>query len=132
MSEFWRFIAVGIFNTFLGVTTLFAFYDYLGMGYWGASALSYFLCSIISYFLNKQFTFKNDSKISQTAWPFALNIAVCYSLAYWLAKPFVAWVLQSLSYAVELKVIERIALLTGMGLFTVLNYLGQKTFVFGK
>ena len=76
-QELLRFIIVGLFNTFLGMVTMFGFY-HLGMGYWGASGLSYFLCSIVSFFLNKHFTFKNEDSLAQTGLRFAVNIAVCY------------------------------------------------------
>jgi hypothetical protein len=57
---------------------------------------------------------------------FALNIAVCYFVAYGAAKPAVNFLLSSAPQ----KARENIALFTGMCLFTGLNYLGQRFVVF--
>ena len=53
-----RFILVGLFNTLMGAVTMFGFYNLLRMGYWGSSALSYFLCSVISFFLNQLYLWR--------------------------------------------------------------------------
>lgn len=127
-----RFVLVGLFNTLCGLVTLFAFYDGLGMGYWGASALSYFLCSLLSYVLNRRFTFGHDGSVGSSMVRFALNIAVCYLLAYALAKPVVFAFLARVGWGLDLAWAERLALLTGMVFFTALNFIGQKFFVFSR
>lgn len=127
-----RFVLVGLINTLCGLVTLFAFYDGLGMGYWGASALSYFLCSILSYVLNRRFTFGHEGALASSMFRFALNIAACYFLAYALAKPLVLAFLARVGWGLDLAWAERLALLTGMVLFTALNFIGQKFFVFSR
>ena len=59
---------------------------------------------------------------------FAVNVAVCWLLAYGLAKPFVLWLLEGQSTWLQ----ENAAMLVGMCLYTVLNYLGQRFFAFRK
>ena len=130
-GELLRFIIVGLFNTFLGMVTMFGFY-HLGMGYWGASGLSYFLCSIVSFFLNKHFTFRNEESVAQTAVRFAVNIAVCYFAAYLVAKPCVRWLLAISGAALAANIVDQAAMLAGMCFFTAFNYLGQKFMVFGR
>ena len=130
-NEFVRFILVGIFNTLLGLATMYGFY-FLGFGYWGSSGLSYTMGSIISFFLNKHFTFKNNEAYFTTGIKFALNIGVCYFIAYLLAKPLVLSLLIYLGYDYNINIIEKIALLVGMVLFTGLNFLGQRLLVFRK
>lgn len=51
----------------------------------------------MSYFLNRYFTFKYQGSGWETALRFALNIAVCYGLAYGLAKPLVRLIFSGLS-----------------------------------
>ena len=125
-----RFIIVGLFNTFLGVVTMFGFY-HLGLGYWGASGLSYFLCSIVSFFLNKSFTSKNTDGVVGTGLRFAVNIAVCYLAAYLIAKPLVRQALNVWGWQLSAGVVDQAAMLAGMCFFTAFNYLGQKFMVFG-
>ena len=80
----------------------------------------------MSYFLNKYFTFKNHERGWKPILRFALSIAVCYLLAYGAAKPLVRWILADAAP----KVRDNVAMLTGMCLFTGLNYLGQRLFAF--
>ena len=59
---------------------------------------------------------------------FALNVAVCWLLAYGLAKPLVLWALSGREVWIQ----ENVAMLVGMCLYTALNYLGQRFFAFRK
>lgn len=123
-----RFVLVGIFNTVVGAGMMFALYNLAGWSYWLSSAFNYTLTSIMSYVLNKKFTFQHDGDVAGSAVRFAANIAVCYLVAYGVAKPLVKLMLSGA--AVTLR--ENIALLVGMVLFTGMNYLGQRFFAFKK
>lgn len=57
---------------------------------------------------------------------FAVNVAVCYSIAYGVAKLVVMWLLSGQ----PVKLQEKVAMFVGMGLYTVLNYFGQRFFAF--
>lgn len=127
-KTFWKFLMVGVVNTLFGSAIMFAFYNWLHLSYWVSSAANYILGSILSFFLNKRFTFENKSKSPMVALRFALNIAVCYLVAYGVAKPLMRALLQGASQSVQ----ENVAMLTGMCLFVGLNYLGQRFFAFRK
>ena len=57
-----KFILVGIINTLFGTLIMFGFYNILHLNYWISTAANYVFGSILSYFLNKYFTFKNREK----------------------------------------------------------------------
>ena len=57
---------------------------------------------------------------------FVINITICYLVAYGCAKPIVAYLLKGSTKVL----LENISMLVGMGAFVVLNYLGQRLFVF--
>ena len=59
---FWKFVLVGIANTLVGTTVMFVAYNALHLSYWISSASNYVIGSIVSYFLNKNFTFQNKEK----------------------------------------------------------------------
>ena len=121
-----RFIIVGVINTVIGTVIMFGMYNLLGINYWISTASNYILVSILSYYLNKHFTFKNKEKSFLQVVKFALNIAFCYLLAYGIAKPVTVLILSGL----EEKVQTNIAMLVGMVFFTGFNYLGQRFFAF--
>ena len=123
---FWKFILVGVANTIVGTGIMFLFYNVFHLSYWISSASNYVFGSILSYFLNKLFTFQNKANAKETLPRFVINISLCYLLAYGLAKPAAAWVLKDFSVSIQ----ENGAMLVGMGLFVILNYISQRFFVF--
>ena len=84
-----KFLLVGVVNTLVGTAIMFGLYNLAGASYWLSSAANYVLTSILSYFLNKYFTFRSKGGSLREILRFALNIAVCYLLAYGVAKPLV-------------------------------------------
>lgn len=121
-----KFLLVGVINTLVGTAVMFGFYNLLHAGYWVSSAANYIVGSIVSYLLNKHFTFANKEKSFKQVVYFVVNISVCYLLAYGLAKPIA---LHVLSFATK-QIQENVAMLVGMCLFVVLNYFGQRFIVF--
>ena len=124
--KFWRFVAVGIVNTLVGTLIMFGLYNFAGFSYWLSSSANYVLTSVLSYFLNKHFTFRHKDDDWKSAWRFALNIAVCYVLAYGIAKPLTFLALADATVSVQ----ENMAMVMGMVFFTAFNYLGQRFFAF--
>ena len=123
-----RFVLVGAVNTLFGAGIMFIFYNCLHLSYWLSSASNYFFGSILSYFLNKYFTFRRTERSAKYIVRFVINISVCYFAAYSVAKPLITQLLASASVTAQ----ENIAMLAGMVIFTVLNYFGQKLFAFKK
>ena len=121
-----KFIAVGVVNTLVGTGTMFLAYNVAHLSYWVSSASNYVVGSIVSYVLNRRFTFKDSSSASSSVPRFIVNISCCYLLAYGAAKPLVASALVSAPLSVQ----ENGAMLVGMCLFVLLNYIGQRFFVF--
>ncbi len=129
-SSFYKFIIVGVINTIVGTSIMLVFYNVFHFGYWFSSASNYVLTSILSYFLNKYYTFRNKEKGWKPAMRFAVNIGICYLVAFGLAKPFIRWSLYQVDMDLSVSWIENIAMLFGSGLFVVINYLGQRFFAF--
>jgi len=121
-----KFILVGIVNTLVGAAIMFLLYNAAHFSYWASSVINYIFISILSFFLNKYFTFgvKHWSAFMVAA--FVLTIAFSYLAAYGVSKPVMNLLLKNSS----IKIRENIALFTGMCLFTGLNYLGQRLIVF--
>ena len=132
--KFWKFIMVGILNTIVGMGLQFLFFNLCGWGEWISSIVGYILGSILSYFLNKYFTFKNKEKGWKPIAKFALNIAVCYGLAYGIAIPLTKWIcvansLTMFGWTVD-KFAGNVSMLIGSCLFVAFNYIVQRFFAF--
>lgn len=121
-----KFLIVGVVNTLFGAAIMFGLYNLVGCSYWLSSAANYFFGSILSFFLNKSFTFGNKDSLRNTVPKFVLNTLICYLLAYGLAKPAVLYLLEGSPAAIQ----ENLAMFVGMCLFTGFNYIGQRYFAF--
>jgi putative flippase GtrA len=125
-KTFFKFIIVGIINTIVGSGLMFILYNLFAVNYWPASAANYIAGSIVSFFLNKYFTFAVKEWTLFMIIAFVVNIAVSYFVAYGLAKPAMNYLLRHS----PLEIRENAALFTGMCLFTGINYIGQRLVVF--
>lgn len=121
-----RFILVGIANTIVGNGLMFLLYNLFHWGYWLSTSFSYTLASVMSYFLNRYFTFRYHGSGWRSVIRFAVNIAVCYILAYSIAKPLIYLILSGSAVVIR----DNISMVCGMCLFVALNYLGQRFFAF--
>ena len=133
-SSFIRFLIVGVINTLVGTAVMFGLYNLAGlhrwgqMGYWLSTIGNYTVGSVVSFFLNKHFTFKNKEKGRAVVIRFVVNIAVCMVLAYGIAQRAVAAALSGTFLSPQLQ--GNLSMLVGMGLFVLLNYFGQRFFAF--
>jgi putative flippase GtrA len=117
-KTFIKFCLVGLANTAFGAAVMFLLYNLAGCSYWFSSAANYVLGSILSFFLNKYFTFNAKHWSVKMVIFFILNIAICYFLAFKIAEIIFTQ--------------GNLALFFGMCLFTLMNYFGQKLIVFSK
>ena len=126
-ASMWKFLLVGVANTLLSAVIMFLLE---GLGYWPSTAIAYVAGSVMSFVLNRRFTFRSDAPLWPSALRFAVNVVVCYLIAYSVAQPVAEWVLGWLGLPAIW--VERLAKLGGMVLFTCLNYFGQRFFAFRK
>ncbi|MDR1127340.1 MAG: GtrA family protein [Treponema sp.] len=125
---FFKFVLVGVLNTIIGSAIMFVLYNCAGLGYWASSLINCVSVSVLSFFLNKYFTFRVKEWSLRMVVFFFLGIAVAYIAAYGIAKPFVHWLL----WRFDEKIRDNVAMLTGMGLFTIINYLAQRLITFKR
>jgi len=125
-----KFIFVGVLNTLLGAAIMFGLYNLTGFGYWSSSAISYVAASIFSFFMNRSYTFNDKSSPVVPALKFAANQAACYLLAFSLAKPLILLLMEGTN--LPQNTTDNAAMFAGMVIFTGLNYIGQRYFVFRK
>ena len=130
-ASVWKFLLVGVGNTLLSMVLMFLLE---GLGYWPSTAIAYVAGAVMSFFLNRRFTFHSQETLGRSAVKFAFNVVVCYVLGYgiadWVVQPLAALVLTPMGVS-ELW-LERLIKLTGMGFYTILNYFGQRFFAFQK
>lgn len=124
-----KFLLVGVGNTLLSMAVTYTLYNALGVAPVISSAVAYVAGAVMSFFLNRYFTFQSDGNFWWTALKFALNVAVLWTVTTPFLQP---WLASVLTRHLPIRWADNLALLFCMGLYTVLNYFGQRFFAFRK
>lgn len=128
-SSFFRFLLVGVGNTLLSMAITFLLYNLAGIDPVAASAIAYVAGAVMSFFLNRRFTFHSQADFWPSALKFALNVAILWIITTPFLQPWLAGLLQG---PLGERWANNISLVICMGLYTILNYLGQRFFAFRK
>ena len=128
-KTFIRFIAVGIANTIVGLSLIYLLLHLFGLSYWISTFIGNSLGACISYILNRNFTFKNQGSVKKSIPMFIIVILTCYFIAFNLGAKIIDYIL-NLQDFISLNFKNDLAVLISSGLYTVLNYFGQKLLVF--
>jgi putative flippase GtrA len=117
-----RYLAVGVVNTIVGLGLVYAAIYFLAMGNASANLLGYAAGVLLSFVLNRNWTFEHDGPTSSA---FARFIAVT-GVAY------LANLLTVLVLADGLGVNRYLAQAAGIPPYTIIGYLGARRFAFKK
>lgn len=123
---FVKFILVGVINTLIGMSVMFLLFNLCGCSYWLSSTSNYLIGGIVSFFLNKHFTFQNKEHSWQQVIMFTVTLASCYLISYSISRFLSDSLLKNANPTLR----GNVALVGGAVLYVVLNYLGQKHLVF--
>jgi putative flippase GtrA len=115
-----RFAVVGVANTFVGLSVIFACKAVLEMGDVASNLLGYGTAVLLGFVLNKRWTFEHDGR---SASAFFRYLAV-------LALAYVANLLTTL-YAIDgLQLNSYVAQAAGIVPYALTGYLGGRVYVF--
>ncbi|MFD6442136.1 GtrA family protein [Peribacillus sp. NPDC060186] len=127
-NTFIRFLLVGIVNTAVGLSVMLTLMNVLEVSYWISTFFGNGTGAVTSFLLNRTYTFGSDIGWRRGAARFIFVILICYFAAYSLGHVFAEF----LEGSSHLSIQDNVAVLIGTVFYTVLNYLGQKYFVFKK
>lgn len=118
--QFARFVIVGILNTAVGLSVIFAAKAFLGLADLPANAAGYAVGLALSFLLNRQWTFGHRGRVS----PALLRFLAVFALAY-LANLLTVFTLRDLA-----QVDSYLAQAAGVVPYTALFFLASRAFVF--
>lgn len=128
-NSFIRFLLVGVINTIVGLTTMYVLLNGFHLSYWISTLIGNIVGAGVSYVLNRNFTFKSENAVASSLIRFVLVIGICYFVSYSLGLKVALWFLDKVTWLPK-EFAKEVAVLAGTGIYTILNYLGQKLFVF--
>jgi putative flippase GtrA len=128
-----KFLLVGVINTLIGLAMNFVLFCLAGLSYRVSTSVSTATGTVVSFFLNRRFTFGyNKRDLLAPLARFAVAQAICYVIAYKAAQPLVGLGIGALKLSGVAPYADHIAILLGMCLFTAMNYVSQRLFVFAN
>ena len=121
-NSFFRFLLVGVGNTLVSMAIELSLYNLVlyDMGRTGpvlSSAAGFLVGAVMSFFLNRHFTFHSEEELGRSA------------VTHPLLQP---WLAERLQAVFVEKWANSVSLVVCMGLYTVLNYFGQRFFAFRR
>ncbi len=125
---FVRFILVGMINTIVGLSVMYLLLHLGGLSYWVSTFIGNSVGAIVSFLLNRSFTFRSQSSIYKSMLRFVAVILFCYVVSYTFGRNLVELMLRNSELTGSMK--TDIAVFISTGLYTVLNYFCQKFIVF--
>lgn len=128
-NSFFRFILVGVVNTLVGLSIIFTLLHVLGLPYYLSTFIGNSIGALVSFHLNKTFTFQSNKSVQRSAPLFIVVVLVSYFSAYSFSD-YLATVTGSFHFYFVSLSSENMAVLLGTAFYTLSNYLGQKYFVF--
>lgn len=144
-KEFIKYCLVGIINTLAGLTTAYVLLNLFSCSYLTSTAAAYIVGIIISFILNKIFTFKDTStnhlilflKFSLTMLP---SYVISYFLGWQISKTiFNITIFNDLAYKItEIipitydKISDNFAILISMMTYLLLGFSINKFLIFNK
>jgi putative flippase GtrA len=124
-----KFILVGIMNTAAGLSAIFLLLNVINVSYWLSTFLGNIIGAAVSYYLNRSFTFASQASINRSLPRFIIVIVFCYFVSFSFAKAAAEFIYTGFPQAFILTQ-DMLAVLMGTGFYTILNFWGQKYFVF--
>ncbi|RSD25501.1 GtrA family protein [Mesobacillus subterraneus] len=128
---FIRFLLVGMLNTLIGMGMMLLLSNGLHWPYSFATFTGNMIGAIFSFLLNRSFTFRSGISARKGIPRFAMVIILSYSVSFSLS-----WLLSGLlgewPFVQSFISKDNLAILLGTGIYTTVNFWGQKNFVFNK
>lgn len=138
--EFITYCLVGLINTFVGITTAFVSLNILLFNYAVSTGLAYLTGIIVSFLLNKKYTFKNKGKGSIQFVKFFSTMLPAYIFSYWSGFQTVHFCskfgknildfLSTLTNIPQSRILDNLSVILSMGIYLIVGFYINKFIVF--
>lgn len=126
-NTFSRYILVGVLNTIIGISIILLLFEILKLSYWSSTFIGNSVGAIVSYFLNRNFTFKSNVENKKGILLFTIVILGSYYISYPIGYHLLFKdIFKSTIVGSELSI------LLSACVYTILNYLGQRYLTFRR
>lgn len=116
----WRFLSVGLVNTLIGLSTIYVCMALLGMQDVPSNVTGYMIGLVVSFVLNKHWTFRYHGDALESLLRFLVVFAIAYS------ANLIVVLCTTRVFGVD----RYVAQAAGVLAYTVLSYLGSRHYAF--
>ena len=131
------YVIVGVLNFILCTGIMFLLFNLCGFSEHIAPIVNYALGSLIWYLACRYILFRGQEITWQSVLRFIFEVIVCYLIAYYVAAPLLSgWLLkydgvrQTFDFGGADKITGNCEMTIGATVYAILNYFGQRYFVF--
>ncbi len=131
------YLIVGVLNFIVCTGIMFMLFNMCGFSEHIAPVINYALGSLIWYIACRYLLFRGSETTWQSMLRFALEVLVCYVISYYIAAPLVSrWLLRYesvrdvFSFGGVDKITGNLEMTVGAIVYAIVNYFGQRYFVF--
>jgi putative flippase GtrA len=128
-QEVIKFLLVGLLNTIVGMGLMLFLKNGLEWPFWYATFTGNTVGAIVSFLMNRTFTFKSKVPILVGLPRFTAVVLFCYIFSFSISR-LITGSMDSFSIGQFYIDSDNIAILLGSIIYTFSNYAGQKSFVF--
>lgn len=144
-KEFTKYCLVGVFNTLVGLSAAYFCLNFLKQSYLFSTAVAYVIGIVVSFVLNKTFTFKDENKdYFKLFFKFVLTMLPSYVVSYFLGWAIARFVfsishlevflvrISDLLNMTAVKFTDNVAVLISMVIYVILGFSVNKFLIFNK
>lgn len=132
VKQFIRYVIVGVMNTLTTLVVILLCKSMIGINPWVSNALGYIAGVINSFVWNKTWVFHSHSGLTGEAVRFLIGFGLCYSIQFgvtWCLNALIGTWEHTLPWGFVISGYG-IATLIGMVVYTLSNYLYNRTITF--
>ncbi len=128
-ATFLKYVIINLSVSAAGTGLMYLLYNAFHVNYMISSATNQIFAAVLVFFLDKRFAFEVREWTAKLVFFYILNIAVCYVIAYGIiARPLSRHAFTGMGVTGQ----ENMAMLIGLIIYKILDYFGQRFFVFHK
>ncbi len=128
-ATFLKYVIINLSVSAVGTGLMYLLYNAFNVSYWASSVTNQVFDAVVVFFLDKRFAFNVREWTAKLVVLYIVNTAVCYAIAYGtIARPLSRLAFTGMGVTGH----ENMAMLVGVIAYKILDYFGQRFFVFKK
>lgn len=124
------FLIIGGINTLISMSLNFLLNFFAAWPLFFSTATAFALTAVPAFYFNRKYSFKSKAPLGQSIFRFATVTVVCFLLSFGLNNLVLPWLHANWWSGMHPMLYSAISIVGIQGVFTILNYCGQRLWAF--